>query len=187
MSMIGDAVEGTYDAATGDWKYTSTAGDMEYDANEHCFSLTISTIDEKYATPHYFRFVANHDADQNWGETDGNISSNTGFARHPYDATDDDNHSCMADDPNDVQFHKTAREDEEGFGSTTPNQKDILWNRPAGIWRIKFYPELDKDGKDASYYTISGTKVVKMPFTYCVGKLSVRIATVLQWNPQKTM
>lgn len=46
MSMIGDAVEGTYDAATGDWKYTSTAGDMEYDANEHCFSLTISTIDE---------------------------------------------------------------------------------------------------------------------------------------------
>lgn len=170
MSMIGDAVEGTYNAATRKWNYASTAGDMEYDANEHCFSLTISTIDEKYATPHYFRFVANHDADQNWGETDGNISSNTGFARHPYDATDDDNHSCMADDPNDVQFHKTAREDEEGFGSTTPNQKDILWNRPAGIWRIKFYPELDKDGKDASYYTISGTKVVKMPFTYCVGK-----------------
>lgn len=170
MSMIGDAVEGTYNAATRKWNYASTAGDMEYDANEHCFSLTISTIDEKYATPHYFRFVANHDADQNWGETDGNISSNTGFARHPYDATDDDNHSCMADDPNDVQFHKTAREDEEGFGSTTPNQKDILWNRPAGIWRIKFYPELDKDGKDVSYYTISGTKVVKMPFTRCVGK-----------------
>ena len=170
MSMIGDAVEGTYDAATGDWKYTSTAGDMEYDANEHCFSLTISTIDEKYATPHYFRFVANHDADQNWGETDGNISSNTGFARHPYDAADNGNHSCMADDPNDVQFRKTAREDEEGFGSTTPNKKDILWNRPAGIWTIRFYPELDKDGKDISRYTISETKVIKMPFRYCVGK-----------------
>lgn len=169
MSMIGDAVEGTYDAPSN-WKYDSKAGDMKYDANERCFSLTISTVDEKYATPHYFRFVANHDAKQNWGETDGNISSNKGFARVAYDAAADDNHSCMADDPNDVQFRKTAREDEEGFGSTTPNKKDILWNRPAGIWTIRFYPELDKNGKDISRYTISGTKVIKIPFTRCVGK-----------------
>ena len=169
MSMIGDAVEETYDAKTGNWNYTSKAGDMEYDANERCFSLTISTVDEKYAKSH-FRFVANHDAKQNWGETDGNITNNTGFARPTYDAADDANHSCMADDPNDVQFRKTAREDEEGFGSTTPNQKDILWNRPAGIWTIRFYPELDKNGNDISRYTISGTKVIKIPFTYCVGK-----------------
>lgn len=169
MSMIGDAVEGTYDAVTGKWKYTSTAGDMKYDANERCFSLTISTVDAKYAKSH-FRFVANRDADQNWGETDDNITNNTGFARSAYDAADDGNHSCMADDANDVQFRKTAREDEEGFGSTTPNKKDILWNRPAGIWTIRFYPELDKDGKDISRYTISETKVIKMPFRYCVGK-----------------
>lgn len=184
MSMIGDAVEGTYDAATGKWNYTSTAGDMEYDANEHCFSLTISTVGDKYKNSH-FRFVANHDADQNWGETDGNISSNTGFARPTYDAADDGNHSCMADDPNDVQFRTTAREDEEGFGSTTPNQKDILWNRPAGIWRIKFYPEFDKGGKDVSYYTISGTKVVKMPFTYCVGKFIRTYSNSVAMEPAK--
>ena len=170
MSMIGDAVEETYDAVTGKWKYTSTAGDMKYDDNERCFSLTISTVDAKYAKSH-FRFVANHDADQNWGETDDNITNNTGFARPTYDnAADADNHSCMPDDANDVQFRKTAREDEEGFGSTTPNKKDILWNRPAGIWTIRFYPELDKDGKDISRYTISETKVIKIPFTRCVGK-----------------
>ena len=170
MSMIGDAVEGTYDAVTGKWKYTSTAGDMKYDDNERCFSLTISTVDAKYAKSH-FRFVANHDADHNWGETDGNITNNKGFARPTYNnAADADNHSCMPDDANDVQFRKTAREDEEGFGSTTPNKKDILWNRPAGIWTIRFYPELDKDGKDISRYTISGTKVIKIPFTRCVGK-----------------
>ena len=169
MSMIGDAVEGTYDAVTGKWKYTSTAGDMKYDANERCFSLTISTVGDKYAKSH-FRFVANHDAKQNWGETDDNISNKKGFARAAYEAADDDNHSCMAGDPNDVQFRKTAREDEEGFESTTPNKKDILWNRPAGIWTIRFYPELDKDGKDISRYTISETKVIKMPFRYCVGK-----------------
>ena len=169
MSMIGDAVEGTYDAESRDWKYTSTAGDMKYDANERCFSLTISTVGDKYANSH-FRFVANHEADQNWGETDGNITNNTGFARPTYDAADDANHSCMADDANDVQFRTKAREDEEGFGSTTPNKRDILWNRPAGIWTIRFYPELDKDGKDISRYTISGTKVIKMPFTRCVGK-----------------
>ena len=169
MSMIGDAVEETYDAGTGKWNYTSKAGDMKYDANERCFSLTISTVEGKYAKSH-FRFVANRDADQNWGETDGNISSNKGFARAAYDAADDDNHSCMAGDANDVQYRKTAREDEEGFGSTTPNKKDILWNRPAGIWTIRFYPELDKGGKDISRYTISGTKVIKIPFTYCVRK-----------------
>lgn len=169
MSMIGDAVEETYDAGTNDWKYASTAGDMKYDANERCFSLTISTVGDKYAKSH-FRFVANHDAKQNWGETDDNVTSTSGFARPIYDGEDDDNHSCMAGDPNDVQFRKTAREDEEGFESTTPNKKDILWNRPAGIWTIRFYPELDKDNKDISRYTISGTKVIKMPFNYCVGK-----------------
>lgn len=169
MSMIGDAVEGTYDAETGKWMYTSTAGDMKYDANERCFSLTISTVGDKYKKSH-FRFVANNDAHQNWGETDGNITSNTGFARPTYDAADDGNHSCMADDPNDVQFRTTAREDEEGFESTTPSQKDILWNRPEGIWTVRFYPELDEKGNDISRYTISGTKVIKIPFTYCVGK-----------------
>lgn len=169
MSMIGDAVDGTYDAETGKWNYTSKAGDMKYDANERCFSLTISTVEGKYAKSH-FRFVANHDAKQNWGETDDNISSTKGFARANYDAADDDNHSCMAGDANDVQFRTTARENEEGFVSTTPNQKDILWNRPAGIWTIRFYPEFDKDNKDISRYTISGTRVIKIPFTYCVGK-----------------
>ena len=165
MSMIGDAVEETYDAENGKWNYDSKAGEMKYDANERCFSLTISTEDEKYANSH-FRFVANHDAKQNWGETDDNISSKNGFARRTYDDdTDAANHSCVADDPNDVQFRRTARENEETLG-----KNDILWNRPAGIWTIRFYPELDKNGKDISRYTISGTKVIKMPFTCRVGK-----------------
>lgn len=186
MSMIGDAVEGTYDAKTGKWNYDSKAGDMEYDANERCFSLTISTEDEKYNNSHYFRFVANHDAAQNWGETDDNVKTNTGFARPTYyDDADHDNHSCMAGDPNDVQFRKTAREDEEGFGSTTPNKKDILWNRPAGNWKIKFYPEIDKDKKDVSYYTITGTKVVKMPFTYRVGRFIRTYSNSVAMEPAK--
>ena len=185
MSMIGDAVGGTYDAKTDSWNYTSKAGDMKYDANERCFSLTISTEDEKYTTPHYFRFVANHDAAQNWGETDNNVTNNTGFARSIYDGEDDDNHSCMAGDPNDVQHRTTARENEKDFGSTTPNKRDILWNRPAGIWRIKFYPEIDKNKKDASYYTISGTKVVKMPFTYRVGRFIRTYSNSVAMEPAK--
>lgn len=164
MSMIGDAVEGTYDAENGKWNYDSKAGEMKYDANERCFSLTISTEEEKYANSH-FRFVANHDAKQNWGETEDNVKNNTGLARPTYDVADDDNHSCVADDPNDVQFRRTARENEETLG-----KNDILWNRPAGIWTIRFYPELDKNGNDVSHYTISGTKVIKIPFTYCLGK-----------------
>lgn len=185
MSMIGDAVGGTYDAKTDSWNYTSKAGDMKYDANERCFSLTISTEDEKYTTPHYFRFVANHDAAQNWGETDINVTDNTGFARSIYDGEDDGNHSCMAGDPNDVQHRTTARENEKDFGSTTPNKRDILWNRPAGIWRIKFYPEIGKDKKDASYYTISGTKVVKMPFTYRVGRFIRTYSNSVAMEPAK--
>ena len=185
MSMIGDAVGGTYDAKTDSWNYTSKAGDMKYDANERCFSLTISTEDEKYTTPHYFRFVANHDAAQNWGETDINVTNNTGFARSIYDGEDDGNHSCMAGDPNDVQHRTTARENEKDFGSTTPNKRDILWNRPAGIWRIKFYPEIGKDKKDASYYTISGTKVVKMPFTDRVGRFIRTYSNSVAMEPAK--
>lgn len=182
MSMIGDAVGGTYDAKTDKWNYDSKAGDMEYDANEHCFSLTISTEDEKYATPHYFRFVANHDAKQNWGETEDNVTNNTGLARPIYDGEDDDNHSCMADDANDVQYRTAAR------GETEADSKirtDILWNRPAGIWRIKFYPKRDKNGNDVSKYTISGTKVVKMPFRYCVGKFIRTYSNSVAMEPAK--
>ena len=109
------------------------------------------------------------------------------ITRYRYNSVpaDDGNHSCMADDANDVQFRKTAREDEEGFGSTTPNKKDILWNRPAGNWRIKFYPEIDKDKKDASYYTITGTKVVKMPFTYRVGRFIRTYSNSVAMEPKR--
>lgn len=182
MSMIGDAVGGTYDAKTGSWNYTSKAGDMEYDANERCFSLTISTEDEKYATSH-FRFVANYDAKQNWGETEGNVKNNTGLASPKYDVADDAHHTCMADDPNDVQHRTTARETEAD--SEIRIRTDILWNRPAGIWRIKFYPELDKNGNDVSHYTISGTKVVKMPFNYCVGKFIRTYSNSVAMEPAK--
>ena len=183
MSMIGDAVGGTYDAETGKWNYNSKAGDMEYDANERCFSLTISTEDEKYNNSHYFRFVANHDAAQNWGETDDNVKTNTGFARPTYyDDADHDNHSCMAGDPNDVQHRTDARETE---AASEIRRRDILWNRPAGNWRIKFYPEIDKDKKDVSYYTISGTKVVKMPFTYRVGRFIRTYSNSVAMEPAK--
>ena len=181
MSMIGDAVGGTYDAKTGKWNYTSKEGDMEYDANERCFSLTISTEDEKYTTPHYFRFVANHDVAQNWGETEDNVTTNTGLARSRYDGAEDDHHTCMAGDPNDVQHRTTARENE----AASEISRDILWNRPAGIWRIKFYPGLDKTGKDVSYYTITGTKVVKMPFTYRVRRFIRTYSNSVAMEPAK--
>lgn len=181
MSMIGDAVGGTYDAKTGNWNYTSKAGDMEYDANERCFSLTISTEDEKYNTPHYFRFVANHSAEQNWGETEDNVTNNTGLARPKYDGADDVHHTCMADDANDVQYRAAAREIE----ADSEIRRDILWNRPAGIWRIKFYPKRDKNGNDVSKYTISGTKVVKMPFTYYVGKFIRTYSNSVAMEPAK--
>ena len=180
MSMIGDAVGGTYDAKTGSWNYASKAGDMEYDANERCFSLTISTEDEKYATSH-FRFVANYDAKQNWGETEDNVKNNTGLASPKYDVADDAHHTCMADDPNDVQYRTAARETEADSGIG----RDILWNRPAGIWRIKFYPKRDKNGNDVSYYTISGTKVVKMPFTYRVGRFIRTYSNSVAMEPAK--
>ena len=181
MSMIGDAVGGTYDAKTDSWNYASKAGDMEYDANERCFSLTISTEDEKYDTPHYFRFVANHKAEQNWGETDDNVKNNTGLARSRYDGADDAHHTCMADDANDVQYRAAARETE----ADSEIRRDILWNRPAGIWRIKFYPKRDKNGNDVSKYTISGTKVVKMPFNYCVGKFIRTYSNSVAMEPAK--
>lgn len=182
MSMIGDAVGGTYDAKTGKWNYDSKAGDMEYDANERCFSLTISTEDEKSTTPHYFRFVANHDAKQNWGETDDNVKNNTGLARPIYGGENDGNHSCMAGDPNDVQHRTAARGETEAASQI---RTDILWNRPAGIWRIKFYPGYDKDNNDVSYYTISGTKVVKMPFTYRVGRFIRTYSNSVAMEPAK--
>ena len=87
----------------------------------------------------------------------------------------------MADDPNDVQYRTAARETEADSGIG----RDILWNRPAGIWRIKFYPKRDKNGNDVSKYTISGTKVVKMPFNYCVGKFIRTYSNSVAMEPAK--
>ena len=49
----------------------------------------------------------------------------------------------------------------------------------------KVLPEFDENGKDVSYYTISGTKVVKMPFTYCVGMFIRTYSNSVAMEPAK--
>ena len=141
VSMVGPAIPGTTSGTT--WNWASTAGDMTWDVTENCYKLTLTTT---AAAGQHFRFVANHTQAKNFYET------NT-TARIPYDGTATSGTSAATEeDPNDVAYTTS------GTTSYTESSYDILFNRPAGEWTVRFYLTYDKEQNKSFYYTITGTE-----------------------------
>lgn len=141
VSMVGPAIPGTTSGST--WTWDSTVGDMTWDVTENCYKLTLTTT---AAAGQHFRFVANHTQAKNFYET------NT-TARIPYDGTATSGTSAATEeDPNDVAYTTS------GTTSYTESSYDILFNRPAGEWTVRFYLTYDKDQNKSFYYTITGTE-----------------------------
>ena len=141
VSMVGPAIPGTTSGTT--WNWASTAGDMTWDVTENCYKLTLTTT---APAGEHFRFVANHAQAKNFYET------NT-TARIPYDGTATSGTSAATEeDPNDVAYTTS------GTTSYTDSSYDILFNRPAGEWTVRFYLTYDKEQNKSFYYTITGTE-----------------------------
>lgn len=156
ISMVGNAIPGTTNG-DGTWNWASTAGDMTYDENEGCYKLTIQTTASEN-TANQFRFVANHKKAMTWYE-DGTTDDKK--ARVPYLGTGN-GHSCMPTDPNPVSYTVTDNTD-----NTNVN---IIFNRPAGTWTVRFYIDINEQGQKSYRYTITGTESFNIPLTYCNGK-----------------
>lgn len=146
VSMVGDAIPGTFNNKDGSWDFTSKAADMIYDDVEQCYTTTVVTTvgdGEKH-----FRFVGNHDPKINWFEdTDGTEPDK--MAKTPY-KSGPTGHSADANDPNQVNYTKA--------GDFSDAKYHIIWNRPAGRWTVRLYfSTYNVDGKPVTdyYYTIS--------------------------------
>ena len=141
MKVIGPGV-GT------DWTL-SNAREMTYNETLKCWEIKITTTNAA-STANLFRFVANDSWATNWYE-DG--TSDAVKAKIPYTGSGD-GHAATEEDPNVVERTSDAH--------ATP-ARDIIFNRPAGEWTIRFYTEtISSSGGNFFtynyYYTITGTE-----------------------------
>lgn len=157
MQIVGDGVNGTWNA--GD------AYEMHYNATERCWEATFTTTKAESKENH-FRFIANRKLEYNFGEV------NT-VARVPYLGDDATSVSALPADPNDVQYHAET----DGVTHENMTGDDIIFNRPAGVWTVKFYITQKLVGEGGKYeydfkYTINGTPTEYVPvkLTYRVNK-----------------
>ena len=147
LSMVGPAIPGT---TTGDtWDWASTVADMDFDVSENCYKTTIVTTGDN--TNQVFRFVGNHTQEINWFENGTNPEDKA--AIYPYDKTNPVGHKASPSDPNEVSYTQN------GLTENTDDNVNIIWNRPAGTWTVRFYIyTYSQDGNNPSFryfYTIS--------------------------------
>lgn len=148
LSMVGPAIPGTT-TADGEWDWASTVADMDFDVSENCYKTTIVTTGDN--TNQMFRFVGNHTQEINWFENGTNPEDKA--AIYPYDKTNPVGHKASHSDPNEVSYTQN------GLTENTDDNVNIIWNRPAGTWTVRFYIyTYSLDGNNPSFryfYTIS--------------------------------
>lgn len=151
MKIVGPAIKGD------GWDLTANALDMTYNLSENCWEVTFDTTNP---AGEHFRFVANDDWKSHWRE---NGTTDEDKAKIPYDGDDVGQPATVAV-PNEVSYTTTERAESD-------KEYDIIFNRKAGRWTVKFYIETESDqgGNYFKYkfrYTINGYKSVLR--TYCM-------------------
>ena len=154
ISMVGPAISSTTttDGETTTWLWNSTAGDMTYDESDRCYKLVLNTSDDlKNKT---FRFVGDHEITKNWYEDD--IKANDAYPTTKAGFSD-----ATVADPNKVSYTSDCTE------ATINHDQDIIWNRGAGLYTVRFYINDD----ETFHYTITGASKIYIPVTAHMGKL----------------
>lgn len=153
ISMVGPAIPSTT-TTTGEWLWDATAGDMTYDESDRCYKLVLNTSDELKNKP--FRFVGDHVITKNWYEDDTK-------ANEDYPTSKEGFSDATVADPNFVNYVSNC--------TTINHDQDIIWNRGAGLWTVRFYIDVDKAGKGTFRYTITGAHKIYIPVIAHMGKL----------------
>ena len=154
ISMVGPAISSTTttDGETTTWLWDATAGDMIYDESDRCYKLVLNTSEDlKNKT---FRFVGDHAITQNWFEDDVK-------ANDAYPTTKEGFSDATVADPNKVSYTSDCTE------ANINHDQDIIWNRGAGLYTVRFYINDDK----TFHYTITGASKIYIPVTAHMGKL----------------
>lgn len=150
LSMVGPAIPGT---TTGNkWDWASPVANMDFDVSENCYKLTIATTEEN--RNQVFRFVGNHTQEINWFEN-SNVDQSEMAAKYNDDGTFGIGHTASPSDPNEVSYTQDGLNKND---KSNDDKLNILWNRPAGTWTVRFhiYTYLIGDNPSFRYfYTIN--------------------------------
>lgn len=151
LSMVGPAIPGT---TTGNkWDWASTVANMDFDVSENCYKLTIATTEEN--RNQVFRFVGNHTQEINWFEN-SNVDQSEMAAKYNDDGKFGSiGHTASPSDPNEVSYTQNGLDPKD---KSNEDNLNIIWNRPAGTWTVRFhiYTYLIGDNPSFRYfYTIN--------------------------------
>lgn len=160
ISMVGPAIPSTTTTnvdGTTKWLWAATAGDMTYDESDRCYKLVLNTSADSFKKT--FRFVGDHDITMNWYED--TTPANVKYPDEKVDGTSD----ATVEDPNYVDYTSECTEEK------IDHKQDIIWNRGAGLWTVRFYIDVDNANKRTFRYTIRGASKIFIPVTAHMGKL----------------
>ena len=150
LSMVGPAIPRT---TTGNkWDWASPVADMDFDVSENCYKLTIATTEEN--RNQVFRFVGNHTQEINWFEN-SNVDQSEMAAKYNDDGKFGIGHTASPSDPNEVSCTQNGLDPKD---KSNEDNLNIIWNRPAGTWTVRFhiYTYLIGDNPSFRYfYTIN--------------------------------
>lgn len=158
ISMVGPAIPSTTTTVDGTtkWLWYAIAGDMTYDESDRCYKLVLNTSAESFNKT--FRFVGDHDIAMNWYE-------DTTPANDKYPTKVEGKSDATVEDPNYVDYTSECTEEK------IDHNQDIIWNRGAGLWTVRFYIDVDNANKRTFRYTITGASKIYIPVTAHMGKL----------------
>ena len=163
IQIVGDGVVDSWDLGK--------AKEMTYNKTLDCWECTITTTKSESAD-NKFRFIANRGWEYNWGEESTNPEDQ---ARTPHYLVDDKHlgHVASITDPNNLSLTTDGKEGSEANRNGSGTFGDIIFNRPAGEWTIRFYSRAVSNGNDyikAYGYTITDREHTGIPLTYRAGK-----------------
>ena len=157
------------------------AQDMTYNKTLDCWEYPFRT-EKAESADNKFRFLANGSWAMNWGEESTNPEDQ---ARTPYKDATQKGHEASMTDPNNLGFTtKGTEENRDGEGT----YGDMIFNRPAGQWTIRFYiRSVSIDGgnwmKKVYGYTITGSESNDVILTYCNGQFIRTYSNNKAMNP----
>lgn len=164
----------------GSWKLKD-AKKMTYNKTLDCWEYSFRTENEESAE-NKFRFIANGSWKISWGEESTKAEDQ---ARIPYKDKTRPGHEASITDPNNLG--RTTDGSEE-YRDGTGTFGDMIFNRPAGQWTIRFYiRSVSTEGgnyfKKAYGYTITGSESNDIKLTYRTGKFIRTYSNNKPMNP----
>ena len=164
----------------GSWKLKD-AKNMTYNKTLDCWEYSFRT-EKGESADNKFRFLANGSWEINWGEESTDPADQ---ARISYKDKTQQGHEASITDPNNLgRTIKGTEKNRNGEGTFA----DMIFNRPAGQWTIRFYiRSVSTDGgnyfKKAYGYTITGSESNDVILTYCNGQFIRTYSNNKAMNP----